>query len=85
MSLLSLSVAISVMTFEGTDCWLAGIGRLADSTGGRVRHRVTFTLFTVDDQATRELHLATRLTRAAGVQLRLTCSPAGPYICQIGK
>lgn len=32
-----LSVIISVMTFEGTDCCLADIGRLADSTGGRVR------------------------------------------------
>ncbi|CAJ1085812.1 circularly permutated Ras protein 1 [Xyrichtys novacula] len=29
-------VIISVMTFEGTDCCLADIGRLADTTGGRV-------------------------------------------------
>ncbi|XP_034531883.1 circularly permutated Ras protein 1 [Notolabrus celidotus] len=29
-------VIISVMTFEGTDCRLAEIGRLADTTGGRV-------------------------------------------------
>uniref|UniRef100_UPI0037E71EC9 circularly permutated Ras protein 1 n=1 Tax=Semicossyphus pulcher TaxID=241346 RepID=UPI0037E71EC9 len=29
-------VIISVMTFEGTDCRLADIGRLADTTGGRV-------------------------------------------------
>ncbi|XP_028263130.1 circularly permutated Ras protein 1 [Parambassis ranga] len=29
-------VIISVMTFEGTDCRLADIGRLADATGGRV-------------------------------------------------
>lgn len=25
------------MTFEGTDCRLADIGKLADATGGRVR------------------------------------------------
>nr|XP_015832858.2 circularly permutated Ras protein 1 [Nothobranchius furzeri] len=29
-------VIISVMTFKGTDCCLADIGRLADATGGRV-------------------------------------------------
>ncbi|XP_070710715.1 circularly permutated Ras protein 1 [Pempheris klunzingeri] len=29
-------VIISVMTFEGTDCRLADIGKLADTTGGRV-------------------------------------------------
>ncbi|XP_029932590.1 circularly permutated Ras protein 1 isoform X2 [Myripristis murdjan] len=29
-------VIISVMTFEGTDCRLAEVGRLADTTGGRV-------------------------------------------------
>ncbi|XP_031599591.1 circularly permutated Ras protein 1 [Oreochromis aureus] len=29
-------VIISVMTFEGTDCRLADIGKLADATGGRV-------------------------------------------------
>ncbi|XP_035531504.1 circularly permutated Ras protein 1 [Morone saxatilis] len=29
-------VIISVMTFEGTDCRLADVGRLADTTGGRV-------------------------------------------------
>uniref|UniRef100_A0A3B5AX05 Circularly permutated Ras protein 1-like n=1 Tax=Stegastes partitus TaxID=144197 RepID=A0A3B5AX05_9TELE len=29
-------VIISVMTFEGTDCRLADIGRLADATGGQV-------------------------------------------------
>uniref|UniRef100_UPI003AABEFBA circularly permutated Ras protein 1 n=1 Tax=Centroberyx gerrardi TaxID=166262 RepID=UPI003AABEFBA len=29
-------VIVSVMTFEGTDCRLAEIGRLADTTGGRV-------------------------------------------------
>ncbi|XP_008318397.1 circularly permutated Ras protein 1 [Cynoglossus semilaevis] len=29
-------VIVSVMTFEGTDCCLAHIGRLADVTGGRV-------------------------------------------------
>ncbi|XP_041821218.1 circularly permutated Ras protein 1 [Chelmon rostratus] len=29
-------VIISVMTFEGTDCCLADVGRLADTTGGRV-------------------------------------------------
>lgn len=33
----SASVIISVMTFEGTDCRLAEIGKLADATGGRVR------------------------------------------------
>ncbi|KAM3590683.1 uncharacterized protein V6R79_014198 [Siganus canaliculatus] len=32
----SSGVIISVMTFEGTDCCLADIGRLADTTGGRV-------------------------------------------------
>lgn len=26
------------MTFEGTDCRLAEVGRLADTTGGRVRY-----------------------------------------------
>uniref|UniRef100_A0A3Q3MK70 Circularly permutated Ras protein 1-like n=1 Tax=Labrus bergylta TaxID=56723 RepID=A0A3Q3MK70_9LABR len=31
----SSRVIISVMTFEGTDCRLADIGRLADTTGGR--------------------------------------------------
>lgn len=38
---LSESVIISVMTFEGTDCRLADIGKLADATGGRVRHICT--------------------------------------------
>ncbi|XP_069028282.1 circularly permutated Ras protein 1 [Embiotoca jacksoni] len=32
----SSGVIISVMTFKGTDCCLADIGRLADTTGGRV-------------------------------------------------
>uniref|UniRef100_A0A3Q2ZHU2 Circularly permutated Ras protein 1-like n=1 Tax=Kryptolebias marmoratus TaxID=37003 RepID=A0A3Q2ZHU2_KRYMA len=31
-------VIISIMSFKGTDCRLADIGRLADATGGRVRH-----------------------------------------------
>lgn len=32
-------IIISVMSFKGTDCCLADIGRLADVTGGRVRHK----------------------------------------------
>jgi len=32
------SVIVSVMTFEGEDCRLAEVGRLADHTGGRVSH-----------------------------------------------
>lgn len=63
-----LSVIISVMTFEGTDCCLVDIGRLADSTGGRVR--VKQSLFTGDDAATRGHHPATILTIAALVRLR---------------
>lgn len=31
-------VIVSVMTFEGEDCRLAEVGRLADVTGGRVSH-----------------------------------------------
>ncbi len=32
------SVIVSVMTFEGEDCRLAEVGRLADQTGGRVSY-----------------------------------------------
>lgn len=32
------SVIVSVMTFEGEDCRLAEVGRLADHTGGRVSY-----------------------------------------------
>uniref|UniRef100_A0AAY3ZU16 VWFA domain-containing protein n=1 Tax=Denticeps clupeoides TaxID=299321 RepID=A0AAY3ZU16_9TELE len=34
----SAHVIVSVMTFEGEDCRLAEVGRLADLTGGRVSH-----------------------------------------------
>lgn len=80
MFFFNLSVIISVMTFEGTDCCLADIGRLADSTGGRVR--VTSSLFTGDDAATRHHHLAKRLTIAALVHLN---KPVGPYTCKTGQ
>lgn len=46
----SSSVIISVMTFEGTDCCLADIGRLADSTGGRVRHIRTISISIINDE-----------------------------------
>lgn len=74
------SVIISVMTFEGTDCCLADIGRLADSTGGRVR--VPSSLYTGDEAATRCHHLANILTIAALVCLN---KPLAPYTCKTGQ
>ena len=36
-----LSVTVSVLSIEGTDCRLDELGRLADRTGGKVRGGVT--------------------------------------------
>lgn len=34
-----VSVTVSVLSIEGTDCRLDELGRLADRTGGKVRRR----------------------------------------------
>lgn len=40
ISVFIFRVIVSVMTFEGEDCRLAEVGKLADHTGGRVREHV---------------------------------------------
>ncbi|TNM93721.1 hypothetical protein fugu_001897 [Takifugu bimaculatus] len=55
-------VIISVMTFEGTDCCLADIGRLADSTGGRVNIVSVNTVATEIQLASMDNVLATNVT-----------------------
>ncbi|XP_047448203.1 circularly permutated Ras protein 1 [Mugil cephalus] len=55
-------VIISIMTFEGTDCCLADIGRLADATGGRVNIVSTGTVATEIELVTVDNILATGVT-----------------------
>nr|XP_020479949.1 circularly permutated Ras protein 1-like [Monopterus albus] len=55
-------VIISVMTFEGTDCRLADVGRLADTTGGRVNIVNTGTVATEIQSASMDNVLATGVT-----------------------
>ncbi|XP_027143465.1 circularly permutated Ras protein 1 [Larimichthys crocea] len=55
-------VIISVMTFEGTDCRLADVGRLADSTGGRVNMVSIGTVATEIESASIDNVLATGVT-----------------------
>uniref|UniRef100_A0A8C6LP92 Si:dkey-9k7.3 n=1 Tax=Nothobranchius furzeri TaxID=105023 RepID=A0A8C6LP92_NOTFU len=52
-------VIISVMTFKGTDCCLADIGRLADATGGRVGF-MYFPYETESNKLVREIGNVTR-------------------------
>uniref|UniRef100_A0A671VD88 VWFA domain-containing protein n=1 Tax=Sparus aurata TaxID=8175 RepID=A0A671VD88_SPAAU len=55
-------VIISVMTFEGTDCSLADVGRLADTTGGRVNMVSIGTVATEIQLASIDNVLATGVT-----------------------
>ncbi|TKS93024.1 Circularly permutated [Collichthys lucidus] len=55
-------VIISVMTFEGTDCRLADVGRLADSTGGEVNMVSIGTVATEIQSASIDNVLATGVT-----------------------
>ncbi|XP_054863490.1 circularly permutated Ras protein 1 isoform X2 [Amphiprion ocellaris] len=55
-------VIISVMTFEGTDCRLADIGRLADATGGQVNIVSIGTIATEIQSASADNVLATGAT-----------------------
>ncbi|XP_070786140.1 circularly permutated Ras protein 1 [Enoplosus armatus] len=55
-------VIISVMTFEGTDCRLADVGRLADTTGGRVNMVSIGTVATEIQSASMDSVLATGVT-----------------------
>ncbi|XP_044038845.1 circularly permutated Ras protein 1 [Siniperca chuatsi] len=55
-------VIISVMTFEGTDCRLADIGRLSDTTGGRVNMVSIGTVATEIQSASIDNVLATGVT-----------------------
>ncbi|XP_067435384.1 circularly permutated Ras protein 1 [Thunnus thynnus] len=55
-------VIVSVMTFEGTDCRLAEVGRLADSTGGRVNIVSIGTVATEIQSASMDNVLATGVT-----------------------
>lgn len=65
-------VIISVMTFEGTDCRLADVGRLADTTGGRVNIVSIGTVATEIQSASMDNILAT------GVKATLL-APDGTY------
>lgn len=65
-------VIISVMTFEGTDCRLADVGRLADTTGGRVNMVSIGTVATEIQSASRDNVLATGVTATL-------LAPAGVY------
>ncbi|XP_049923884.1 circularly permutated Ras protein 1 [Epinephelus moara] len=58
----SSGVIISVMTFEGTDCRLADVGRLADTTGGRVNIVTIGTVATEIQSASMDNILATGAT-----------------------
>lgn len=42
-----ISVTVSVLSIEGTDCRLDELGRLADRTGGKVRHDLKIVSATV--------------------------------------
>ncbi|XP_071315492.1 circularly permutated Ras protein 1 [Trachinotus anak] len=55
-------VIISVMSFEGTDCRLADVGRLADTTGGRVNIVSIGTIATEIQTASMDNVLATGVT-----------------------
>ncbi|XP_035849686.1 circularly permutated Ras protein 1 isoform X1 [Sander lucioperca] len=55
-------VIISVMTFEGTDCRLADVGRLADTTGGRINIVSIGTVATEIQSASMDNILATGVT-----------------------
>ncbi|KAM3857524.1 circularly permutated Ras protein 1 [Diretmus argenteus] len=55
-------VIVSVMTFEGTDCRLAEVGRLADTTGGRVNVVNVTTVATVIQSSLMDSVLATGVT-----------------------
>ncbi|XP_029310768.1 LOW QUALITY PROTEIN: circularly permutated Ras protein 1-like [Cottoperca gobio] len=55
-------VIISVMTFEGTDCRLADVGRFADTTGGRVNIVSIGTVATEIHSASMDNILATGVT-----------------------
>ncbi|XP_053271875.1 circularly permutated Ras protein 1 isoform X1 [Pleuronectes platessa] len=55
-------VIISVMSFEGTDCRLADVGRLADTTGGRVNIVSIGTIATEIQSASMDNVLATGVT-----------------------
>ncbi|XP_059210695.1 circularly permutated Ras protein 1 [Centropristis striata] len=59
---LGSGVIISVMTFEGTDCCLADVGRLADTTGGRVNIVSIGTVATEIQSASMDNILATGVT-----------------------
>ncbi|XP_041840677.1 circularly permutated Ras protein 1 isoform X2 [Melanotaenia boesemani] len=65
-------VIISVMTFKGTDCCLADIGRLADATGGRVN------IVTLGDVATQIQSVSKDNVLATGVTATLL-APDGIY------
>ncbi|XP_068164498.1 circularly permutated Ras protein 1 isoform X2 [Antennarius striatus] len=69
---LQCGVIISVLTFEGTDCCLANVGRLADMTGGRVNMVSTGTVATEIQVASLDNVLAT------GVSAMLV-APEGVY------
>ncbi|XP_048826988.1 LOW QUALITY PROTEIN: circularly permutated Ras protein 1 [Brienomyrus brachyistius] len=55
-------VIVSVLTFEGTDCRLAEIGRLADLTGGRVNIVNINTIFTEIQSVLADNVMATDVT-----------------------
>ncbi|XP_039677508.1 circularly permutated Ras protein 1 isoform X1 [Perca fluviatilis] len=55
-------IIISVMTFEGTDCRLADVGRLADTTGGRINIVSIGTVATEIQSASMDNILATGVT-----------------------
>uniref|UniRef100_A0A3B4YJ22 VWFA domain-containing protein n=1 Tax=Seriola lalandi dorsalis TaxID=1841481 RepID=A0A3B4YJ22_SERLL len=55
-------VIISIMSFEGTDCRLADVGRLADTTGGRVNIVNIGTIAREMQAASRDNVLATSVT-----------------------
>ncbi|XP_062300938.1 circularly permutated Ras protein 1 isoform X1 [Scomber scombrus] len=55
-------VIVSVMTFEGTDCRLAEVGRMADTTGGRVNIVSIGTVATEIQSASMDNVLATGAT-----------------------
>uniref|UniRef100_A0A3Q2ZK49 Circularly permutated Ras protein 1-like n=1 Tax=Kryptolebias marmoratus TaxID=37003 RepID=A0A3Q2ZK49_KRYMA len=59
---LSSLVIISIMSFKGTDCRLADIGRLADATGGRVNIVSIGTVATEIQSVSVDNVLATSLT-----------------------
>ncbi|KAM6909423.1 circularly permutated Ras protein 1 [Xenentodon cancila] len=61
-------VITSVMTFKGTDCRLADIGRLADVTGGRVN------IVSIDNVATQIQSLSEDNVLATGVTATLLAS-----------